>query len=89
MNNGQLVLTGGGWCMNDEAAAHYTSIIENMGYGMQVLKNIFGNMIRQPNFQNPNGNRGDLLVSLLIAEIPLHIRFGLWIKKTIGLAVRN
>ena len=42
VSNGQLVLTGGGWCMNDEAAAHYTSIIENMGYGMQILNNIFG-----------------------------------------------
>ena len=27
---GQLVFTGGGWSMNDEAVTHYASIIDNM-----------------------------------------------------------
>ena len=30
---GQLVFTGGGWSMNDEAVTHYASIIDNMETG--------------------------------------------------------
>jgi lysosomal alpha-mannosidase len=28
-----LEFIGGGWSMNDEAATHYTAIIDNMSYG--------------------------------------------------------
>lgn len=42
VENGQLVFTGGGWSMNDEAAAHYSSIIDNMAFGFLELKEHFG-----------------------------------------------
>ena len=32
---GRLEFIGGGWSMNDEAAAHYTAIIDNMAYGIK------------------------------------------------------
>ena len=31
----RLEFIGGGWSMNDEAAAHYTAIIDNMSFGMK------------------------------------------------------
>ena len=31
----RLEFIGGGWNMNDEAAAHYTAIIDNMSFGMK------------------------------------------------------
>ena len=39
---GRLELTGGGWSMNDEAAAHYSSIVDNMSLGFSELKKLFG-----------------------------------------------
>lgn len=39
---GQLVFTGGGWSMNDEAVTHYTSIIDNMETGLNWLVDTFG-----------------------------------------------
>ena len=39
---GQLVFTGGGWSMNDEAATHYTSIIDNMETGLNWLVDNLG-----------------------------------------------
>ena len=38
---GQLVFTGGGWSMNDEAATHYNSIIDNMEFGTNWLVILF------------------------------------------------
>ena len=35
VNSGRLEFIGGGWSMNDEAAAHYTAIIDNMSFGMK------------------------------------------------------
>ena len=35
VDGGQLEFTGGGWSMNDEAAAHYSAIIDNMSLGMK------------------------------------------------------
>ena len=32
---GQLEFIGGGWSMNDEGAAHYAAIIDQMSLGMQ------------------------------------------------------
>ncbi|XP_077183388.1 lysosomal alpha-mannosidase [Paroedura picta] len=39
---GRLEFVNGGWCMNDEAAAHYSSVIDQMSLGLQFLKETFG-----------------------------------------------
>jgi len=39
---GQLVFTGGGWSMNDEAVTHYASIIDNMETGLNWLVDNLG-----------------------------------------------
>merc|ERR1719295_2313401 len=39
---GQIEFTGGGWSMNDEAATHYASIIDNMEFGLNWLAETFG-----------------------------------------------
>ena len=39
---GQLEFVGGGWCMNDEAAASYVDIIDQMTMGLKFLKSTFG-----------------------------------------------
>jgi lysosomal alpha-mannosidase len=33
VEEGRLEFIGGGWSMNDEAAAHYTAIVDNMSWG--------------------------------------------------------
>jgi lysosomal alpha-mannosidase len=33
VKEGRLEFIGGGWSMNDEAAAHYTAIVDNMSWG--------------------------------------------------------
>ena len=43
VDNGQLEFINGGWCMNDEAAAHYTDIVHQMSLGMRFLNDTFGN----------------------------------------------
>ena len=35
VDEGRLEFIGGGWSMNDEAAAHYTAIIDNMAFGLR------------------------------------------------------
>ena len=35
VSEGRLEFIGGGWSMNDEAAAHYTAIIDNMSLGIR------------------------------------------------------
>ncbi|XP_023803917.1 lysosomal alpha-mannosidase-like, partial [Cyanistes caeruleus] len=39
---GRLELVGGGWCMNDEAAAHYGGVLEQLGLGRRFLRRLFG-----------------------------------------------
>ena len=35
VDEGRLEFIGGGWSMNDEAAAHYTAVIDNMAFGLR------------------------------------------------------
>ena len=37
VDDGRLEFIGGGWSMNDEAAAHYTAIIDNMAFGLRFF----------------------------------------------------
>uniref|UniRef100_A0A1Y1KZL6 Alpha-mannosidase n=1 Tax=Photinus pyralis TaxID=7054 RepID=A0A1Y1KZL6_PHOPY len=46
VNNGQLVIVGGGWSMNDEAAAHYQSIIDQFTYGIRFMEDTLGKCAR-------------------------------------------
>ena len=39
---GRLEFIGGGWSMNDEAAAHYSAVIDNMALGLRFLADNFG-----------------------------------------------
>ncbi|KAE8620084.1 hypothetical protein XENTR_v10010093 [Xenopus tropicalis] len=42
VEEGRLEFINGGWSMNDEAATHYSSIIDQMTLGLQFLKSTFG-----------------------------------------------
>ncbi|XP_059083104.1 lysosomal alpha-mannosidase-like [Tigriopus californicus] len=42
VNEGRIEFIGGGWSMNDEAATHYTGLIDNMALGFKQIKDIFG-----------------------------------------------
>jgi lysosomal alpha-mannosidase len=42
VNSGQLEMVGGGWSMNDEAAAHYQSIIDQFTWGFRILDDTVG-----------------------------------------------
>ncbi|CAF0829955.1 unnamed protein product, partial [Didymodactylos carnosus] len=46
VNDGRLEFISGGWCMNDEAATHYNSIIDQHTLGFEFLKNRFGECAR-------------------------------------------
>lgn len=39
---GQIEFIGGGWVQNDEAAAYYVDIIDQMTLGLTTLKKYFG-----------------------------------------------
>ena len=39
---GRLEFISGGWCMNDEATTHYSSIIDQHTLGAQFLQDQFG-----------------------------------------------
>lgn len=41
-NSGQLEFINGGWVMNDEAAAHYQAIVDQMSFGLRYLNSTFG-----------------------------------------------
>ncbi|XP_055923554.1 lysosomal alpha-mannosidase-like [Eupeodes corollae] len=42
VNDGQLEFTGGAWSMNDEAAVHYQSVIDQFTIGLKRLDETFG-----------------------------------------------
>jgi len=42
VDDGQIVFTNGGWCVNDEGAAHYNNIIDQMTLGLRFLDEEFG-----------------------------------------------
>lgn len=42
VNSGQLEFVNGGFCMNDEACTHYSSIIDQMTLGLKFLNDTFG-----------------------------------------------
>ncbi|XP_054158995.1 lysosomal alpha-mannosidase-like [Oppia nitens] len=42
VNEGRLVFTNGGWTVNDEGAAHYNNIIDQMTLGLKFLNTTFG-----------------------------------------------
>ncbi|XP_072776084.1 lysosomal alpha-mannosidase isoform X3 [Taeniopygia guttata] len=42
VQEGRLELVGGGWCMSDEAAAHYGAALEQMALGRRFLRRLFG-----------------------------------------------
>ncbi|KAJ6668062.1 hypothetical protein lerEdw1_016383 [Lerista edwardsae] len=39
---GRLEFVNGGWCMNDEATAHYSAVIDQMSLGLRFLRETFG-----------------------------------------------
>ncbi|XP_032991035.1 lysosomal alpha-mannosidase isoform X1 [Rhinolophus ferrumequinum] len=43
VRQGRLEFANGGWVMNDEAAAHYGAIIDQMTLGLRFLEDTFGN----------------------------------------------
>jgi lysosomal alpha-mannosidase len=45
-NKGRLEFISGGWCMNDEAATHYNSIIDQHSLGAEFLRDQFGECAR-------------------------------------------
>jgi lysosomal alpha-mannosidase len=44
---GRLEFISGGWCMNDEAATHYNSIIDQHSLGAAFLREQFGECDRR------------------------------------------
>lgn len=42
VEKGQLAFANGGWCLNDEASAHYSSIIDQMTLGNKFIRSTFG-----------------------------------------------
>lgn len=42
INNGQLEIVGGAWSMNDEAAVHYQSTIDQFTFGLNYVHGILG-----------------------------------------------
>lgn len=42
VDQGRLEFVNGGWCMSDEAATHYNSVIDQMTLGLRFLNDTFG-----------------------------------------------
>lgn len=46
VNEGRLEFIGGGWSMNDEANAHYQSLVDQFTWGLKFLNDTFGECAR-------------------------------------------
>lgn len=46
VNEGRLEFVGGAWTMNDEASAHYQSIVDQFTWGLKFLNDTFGTCAR-------------------------------------------
>lgn len=46
VRNGQFEIVGAGWSMNDEAAAHYHSIIDQLTFGIKYMEDTLGQCAR-------------------------------------------
>ncbi len=42
VRRGKLEFILGGWSMNDEAAAHYNAIVDQMTWGLKKINDTFG-----------------------------------------------
>lgn len=42
VDEGRLEFIGGAWSMNDEAASHYHSLVDQFTWGLSFLKDTFG-----------------------------------------------
>ncbi len=42
VREGRLEIAGGGWSMADEASTHYSSFVDNIGLGLNTLKDALG-----------------------------------------------
>ncbi len=42
VSTGQMQIAGGGWSMADEAATHYSAFVDNMGVGLNTMKDALG-----------------------------------------------
>jgi lysosomal alpha-mannosidase len=75
VNQGRLEFISGGWCMHDEGATHYNSIIDQHTLGAEFLRDQFGDCARPKiGWQiDPFGHSRE--VASLFAQVSLNGKF--------------